>query len=407
MSKAEGRNIVIKFTDDLVGDVSGNVNAFTVAGQEYQWVDGPDNNGPLLDKEYQIDKIERYGVVPIWSWGDSASLESGLVREDFEDATLHPSISLTGTWTRSTRDAQTGSYSLESNNKTHSSDASSYLTFNASAGKSFSIGYKVSSEQGWDKFYLYHNDVVKVNGISGAGSWLTYNGTTAEGTNVIRVRYTKDVSTSKNLDAGFIDNFYLEGDFYTPKIINIDGIPYTGQCRVKWQEVKPEDTAITIEYTTGTEQGEWVEVSNGDVITSDTNLWFRVTLETTDISITPTLQDLWIEEPDAPQDKIRIVMDEFSRFPTVEGNLTVEYDATVGNLAGRGGFVESFIETFTPTDLAPEPNPGIHETITVAPAELIINHIPISYHNRYGEETITVAPAELTVNLIYVGVINP
>lgn len=66
MSKAEGRNVIIKFTDDLVGDVSDNINAFTITGEEYQWVDGPDNNGPLLDKEYQIDKVERYGVVPIW-----------------------------------------------------------------------------------------------------------------------------------------------------------------------------------------------------------------------------------------------------------------------------------------------------------------------------------------------------
>jgi hypothetical protein len=66
MSKGEGRNIVIKFTDDLVGDVSDNINAFTITGKEYQWVDGPDNNGPLLDKEYAIDKVERYGVVPIW-----------------------------------------------------------------------------------------------------------------------------------------------------------------------------------------------------------------------------------------------------------------------------------------------------------------------------------------------------
>jgi len=104
---------------------------------------------------------------------------------------------------------------------------------------------------------------------------------------------------------------------------------------------------------------------------------------------------------------VLIEFNTLGRFPTVEGNLTVEYDATVGNLAGRGGFVESFVEVFTPTDLAPEPNPGIQETITVAPAELVVNHIPISYHDRYVEETITVAPAELTVNLIYVGVINP
>lgn len=384
---------------ELLGAV-GNEGAFTITGKEYQYV-----NGPLIDKEYQVDKVERYGGVPIWRLGDSVALEDDSILEDFEDDTLHPSLSLTGTWTRSTRDAQTGSYSLESNNKTNNSDASSYLTFNASAGKSFSIGYKVSSEANYDKFYLYHNDVVKVNGISGAGSWLTYNGITTEGTNVIRVRYTKDGSTSRNLDAGFIDNFYLEGNYYTPKIINIDGILYTGQCRVKWQEVKPEDTDITIEYTTGEAQGEWVEVSNGEVITSDTNLWFRVTLETTDTSVTPTLQDLWLEEPDVPNDLIRLVMHPQGRFNNVEGPLTVQYDQTVGSLRGSGGPVEGFTETFTPTDLEPKPNPGIAENLEVS-AEANVAFTKVTYNQRYADEHITVS-ASATVDFVYVGIINP
>lgn len=104
---------------------------------------------------------------------------------------------------------------------------------------------------------------------------------------------------------------------------------------------------------------------------------------------------------------VLIEFNTFGRFPTVEGNLTVEYDATVGNLAGRGGFVESFVEVFTPTDLAPEPNPGIQETVTVAPATLEVDFIPVEYVNRYAEETITVAPATLEVELIHTSIINP
>jgi hypothetical protein len=104
---------------------------------------------------------------------------------------------------------------------------------------------------------------------------------------------------------------------------------------------------------------------------------------------------------------VLIEFNTFGRFPTVEGNLTVEYDATVGNLAGRGGFVESFVEVFTPTDLAPEPNPGIQETVTVAPATLEVDFIPVEYVNRYAEETITVAPATLEVELIHISIINP
>jgi hypothetical protein len=104
---------------------------------------------------------------------------------------------------------------------------------------------------------------------------------------------------------------------------------------------------------------------------------------------------------------VLIEFNTFGRFPTVEGNLTVEYDASVGNLAGGGGFVESFSEVFTPTDLVPEPNPGIQETVTVAPATLEVDFIPVEYVNRYAEETITVAPATLEVELIHISIINP
>ena len=40
MSKGEGLKIGIRFTEDLVGDISGNENAFTVTGKEYKYVNG-------------------------------------------------------------------------------------------------------------------------------------------------------------------------------------------------------------------------------------------------------------------------------------------------------------------------------------------------------------------------------
>lgn len=104
---------------------------------------------------------------------------------------------------------------------------------------------------------------------------------------------------------------------------------------------------------------------------------------------------------------IRIEFNQFGRFPTVHGDLTVEYDATIGNLVGQGGAVESFIETFTPEDLVPEPNPNQQETIEVAPVELTVDLLPVEYVGAYNEETITVAPVELTVELIHTSIINP
>ena len=312
MSKGEGRNIIIKFTDDLVGDVSDNINAFTVTGKEYQWVDGPDNNGPLLDKEYVIDKVERYGTPPLWS----GVFEQG----------VH-------TNTRAIDEA---------------------LTLKLPETKLIAV----------EDSFTRQNSPTSVN----------------------EVQYAPLIGS-------------IIGNWISPVIQS------SGQYRVRWQEDKPAGTDITIEYTTGQIQGTWIEILNGDVITSDTNLWLRVTLETTDTSVTPTLQDLWIEEPDAPQDKIRIVMDDFSRFPTVEGNLTVEYDASVGNLAGRGGPVESFTEEFTPTGLVQKPNPGPAENFKMT-AAAAVDFIKIEYNNRYTAENFKITAAA-TITLTFVEVVNP
>lgn len=104
---------------------------------------------------------------------------------------------------------------------------------------------------------------------------------------------------------------------------------------------------------------------------------------------------------------VLIEFNTFGRFPTVEGNLTVEYDATVGNLAGSGGAVESFIETFTPIGLVAEPNPGIEETILAYPYEIVLDLKEVDIVNVTPEETIKAYPYEIVLNLINVDEINP
>ena len=60
MSKAEGKRIIIKFTEPITSDVLGNEDAFTVTGKEYKWVDGPDYNGLLIDKNYQVVSVDSH-----------------------------------------------------------------------------------------------------------------------------------------------------------------------------------------------------------------------------------------------------------------------------------------------------------------------------------------------------------
>lgn len=59
MSKAEGKKIVVKFTMPLLGDVTGNVSAFSVTGQEYQYI-----NGPIINKTYTVNSVVAHPTEP-------------------------------------------------------------------------------------------------------------------------------------------------------------------------------------------------------------------------------------------------------------------------------------------------------------------------------------------------------
>lgn len=63
MSKGEGLKIGIKFTDALLGDVTDNVPAFTITGEEFKYVNGPDNNGPLLSVNYEVESVDNHESV--------------------------------------------------------------------------------------------------------------------------------------------------------------------------------------------------------------------------------------------------------------------------------------------------------------------------------------------------------
>lgn len=59
MSKAEGKQIAVKFTMPLLGDVTGNVSAFSVTGQEYKYI-----NGPIIAKTYTVTSVVAHPTEP-------------------------------------------------------------------------------------------------------------------------------------------------------------------------------------------------------------------------------------------------------------------------------------------------------------------------------------------------------
>lgn len=105
--------------------------------------------------------------------------------------------------------------------------------------------------------------------------------------------------------------------------------------------------------------------------------------------------------------ELRSVLITFSGlFRNVVGPITIEYNQNLGNLSGDGGLVESFIESFTPTDLIPQPNPRVREYISMT-SNVLLDFLPIEKiipetTNEYISMT-----SEVLLDFIHVDDINP
>ncbi len=459
---------------DFVVAGVGNEIAFTVTGKEYQYV-----NGPLIDKEYRVDKVERYPIQRVWELGESLALD-GPGEMAITDAQCYETTSgttLTGTvqtnagdivlatishrstfttpagWTKIYESAETDptwkQRMVFAIKQVDSAGQVSFKATQSTAGRMYLNLISISGIQGIE--FVPELEVVNLPNTSKPvsvpdkvenemliwgctaplwksspapyGDWVTspndltlvsLNQATTQprqanfiddGTGQATGRTFNHSPSTTNTEC-IIAAVRLVQEYDTPKIHTSQPIQLSGEYRIKWLENKPESTDILIEYTTGETQGQWQEVSNGEVINIDTNLWIRATLSTEDEVITPILQNLWLEEVPASQDKILITMHPQSRFNNVEGDLTVKYDALKGNLSGRGGPVEGFTETFTPTDLEPKPNPHVAETIAVKP-EIELQFLRVEYHNRFEQDIRITAKPSISIEFINVGEINP
>lgn len=93
------------------------------------------------------------------------------------------------------------------------------------------------------------------------------------------------------------------------------------------------------------------------------------------------------------------------RFNNVNEVITISYDANQGSIVGKGGKVESFEVTVTPTDLVSKPTPHEVSNINVS-GNANVEFSRIAYKKAYSEEIITVSAAAI-VEFINVGEINP
>ena len=97
---------------------------------------------------------------------------------------------------------------------------------------------------------------------------------------------------------------------------------------------------------------------------------------------------------------VQLVVSDLTRFPSIEGNMTFGYNAIIGSLVGQGGAVASFQTSFTPTDLAPEPNPHAQEYLNPVIGPVTFEWFPVEYIDAESTEqnTVVVHPATVAVS---------
>jgi hypothetical protein len=155
-----------------------------------------------------------------------------------------------------------------------------------------------------------------------------------------------------------------------------------GSSGITWAADTPEGTSLLM-YAQITDEADepssdgWLACQNGDELPcfdigesyEGKTLWIKAALATTDTALTPSLSSVFVRVTDATDAAVLLLtLADNGRINNAEGDLTVAYDKTLGNLAGAGGAVESFSHTFTPASLEKKPNPNDAEHITAAVA---------------------------------------
>lgn len=124
------------------------------------------------------------------------------VVEDFEDTTY--AVPISGTWTRTSATANTGSWSLRSAVIGHSATTDAVVTVPAGA-TAMQFAFRVSSESGFDFFRIFI-DAAQVGETSGLGTWTASPAYDVTGASTVTFRYVKDVSVVAGDDAAYIDD---------------------------------------------------------------------------------------------------------------------------------------------------------------------------------------------------------
>jgi len=268
--------------------------------------------------------------VQLYEGGGLCLLESNPNRkEDFEDDTYNATVS--GDWMRGPY-AHRGMSGFISTNHAHSSSSTGYIDFTLANDTTISLWYYVSSEANCDRFYLYIDDVVKINGVSGSIGWTQVFYTLAAGSHRIKLVYTKDSSVHAGYDLVVIDDLVIADPMYIASgYRKSSGYPLTGTAEassiIRWSATTPSGTSIDVKtaltsdttppgdeaYTAATNGALPPGISINDDLTGK-YLWIKEELATADVTKTPVLSSLNVDiaVADAPSITPQLVFDKVS-----------------------------------------------------------------------------------------------
>lgn len=146
---------------------------------------------------YQLSYTPNYSAAGAYSDG----FESGAVSTDYSQGG-------NAGWAATSVASSGGAYSAASGDISDSQSSELSLSKVFSAAATVSFDYLVSSEQGYDYFDFYIDDVRQFH-VSGASGWVAGAYPVTAGEHTFRWAYSKDYSVSDGSDSAFIDNISL------------------------------------------------------------------------------------------------------------------------------------------------------------------------------------------------------
>ena len=163
---------------------------------------------------------------------------------------------------------------------------------------------------------------------------------------------------------------------------------------LSWTENIPEGTELDVSVSTDGVTYTPIEnhseiVSSGEALTS---LYIKVEMSTTDVTVTPSLYGLSVLVQDSDDThSIILNMVPNKRFCSSAGQISIVYNAEIGNLAGLGGPVDSFSVNFSPEDLISKPHQNAKEHIEITNITADGDLIRIYYTNTKCDEHLEIA----------------